>query len=225
MLDELEVYAKYLLARVLYRYPPSSLHPASLGIYLNELILRANVEGDVAEVGCSAGGTACLASTVVRNYSQGKRYLCYDTFSGFVPAQFNADLGRGTPEESRRIFAKNSEYLVRRILDIHHCQDVRLIRGDICKIPDDNFSDRYSVVLMDVDLEEPTYVGLKRFYPRLTQGGIIFVDDCRQVKSQRWRAFQGFSRFCAEHNLEPRTYCGFGVVEKGEQTSRLSPRS
>ena len=75
-------------------------------------------------------------------------------------------------------------------------------------------SETYSVVLLDVDLEEPTYVGLKRFYPRLSSGGRIFIDDCRQDSAQRWRAFHGYKRFCAELGCNPEIRYGFGVLEK-----------
>jgi predicted O-methyltransferase YrrM len=103
---------------------------------------------------------------------------------------------------------------VRRILDFHSCNDVRLVQGDIAKISDDELSSRYSVVLLDVDLAEPTYVALKRIYPRLSDGGIVLVDDCRQDPDQRWKAFLGYERFCKENGLAPQSRCGFGVIEK-----------
>jgi predicted O-methyltransferase YrrM len=97
---------------------------------------------------------------------------------------------------------------------LHCCNEVRLVEGDIAKISDDKLSSRYSVVLLDVDLAEPTYIALKRIYPRLSDGGIILIDDCRQDPDQRWKAFLGYQRFCEENGLAPQIRYGFGVIEK-----------
>jgi hypothetical protein len=204
---------KLLFAPWLYRYPPIGLQPSELGIYLTELLHRRTVPGDVAEVGCSVGGTACVASSLVKRYSPEKNYVCFDTFSGFVKEQFDVDVAAGTPEQVRSLFAANSERLVRRILDIHGCQHVTLVKGDISQMSDSNFAERYSVVLVDVDLAIPTYSALSTFYPRLSPGGIILVDDCRPDVAQRWRAQDGYERFCTENGLRPTLRYGFGVVE------------
>src|ERR1700722_13937903 len=90
---------KYLLAPLIYRHPPCGLQPAGLATYLEYLLQRRDVVGDVAEIGCSVGGTAVYASSVLRKYSPEKTYYCFDTFDGFVEEQFDADLGRGTPLE------------------------------------------------------------------------------------------------------------------------------
>ena len=97
---------------------------------------------------------------------------------------------------------------------MHDCRDVLLVEGDITKIDDRLLSDNYSVVLLDVDLSEPTYIALKRFYPRLSKGGVILIDDCRQDGNQRWKANLGYQRFCQENGLTAEIRNGFGVVEK-----------
>jgi hypothetical protein len=214
MLSQLSCYLKYLLAPVLYRYPPIGLQPSELGIYLQELLNRSDIPGDVAEIGCSVGGTACIASALVKKYTPTKNYICYDTFAGFVKEQIEADISRGTPANVTAYYGGNSYGLVRRILNLHHCNEVRLVAGDIVTLPDEKLSSRYSVVLLDVDLAEPTYVALKRIYPRLSEGGVILVDDCRQDPGQRWQARVGYQRFCDENGLGYQNRYGFGVVEK-----------
>ena len=206
--------AKYFLAPIIYRQPPIGLEPSELGIYLHELLNRASVPGDIAEIGCHMGGTACVASALVKKYTPHKSYTCFDTFDGFVESQLKADLDRGTPTSVQMRFANNSLALVRRILDLHGCNEVHLVKGDIATVPNESFSDRYSVILLDVDLAEPTYVGLKRLYPRLSEGGIILIDDCRQDPGQIWKAMLGYQRFCKENDLAPRIHYGFGIIEK-----------
>ena len=205
---------KRLFAPVLYRHPPIGLQPSELGVYLHELLVRSNVQGEIAEVGCSLGGTAVVASQLVRKYSPDKSYTCFDTFGGFVDEQFEKDRSLGTPADRADFYSSSSIRLVRRILDLHGCQEVRLVQGDISNISDAFLEEKYSVVLMDVDLAIPTYAGLKRFYPRLSQGGIILVDDCRQDPEQGWRAFLGYQQFCLEEGIEARVQYGFGILEK-----------
>jgi predicted O-methyltransferase YrrM len=103
---------------------------------------------------------------------------------------------------------------VRRILDLHGCQDVVLVKGDATKIDEDRLSPAYSVILVDVDLSVPTYAVLTKFYSRLAKGGIILVDDCSEEPEQIWRAIIGYKQFCAEHRLSVRFEYGQGVIEK-----------
>lgn len=204
--------AKYSLTPLMFRFPPFGLQPERLATYLNGLLARRNLAGDVAEVGCHLGGTAAIAARMLKSQGWNNDYICYDTFSGFVKDQFDADQRRGTPNEYSGMFSSNSQRLVRRILNFHDASHVKLIQGDITAIPDDSFSIQYSVVLLDVDLAEPTYRGLQRFWPRLVPGGIIYVDDCPE--GYDWKARVGYSRFCAENGLAERYEYGFGVVER-----------
>jgi hypothetical protein len=221
MLSTLRTRAKLLLAPLIYRHPPIGLQPSELGIYLYELLKRQSVPGDVAEVGCSVGGTACVASALVRRYTPEKSYTCFDTFQGFVPDQFEMDIVHGTPRLAGRIFSANSVALVRRILDLHGGQTVRLVEGDIATIDESELSNAYSVVLLDVDLAEPTYEGLRRFWPRLSPGGVILVDDCLDCVEQRWFARIGYERFCIENGITPLMRYGFGVIEKAPASPGL----
>ena len=66
----------------------------------------------------------------------------------------------------------------RKILDQHGVPEVQLVAGDVTRIDDARLSRSYSVILLDIDLADPTYAALKRFWPRMTEGGAIYVDDC-----------------------------------------------
>jgi hypothetical protein len=99
MLKTLRVAAKSLMLPILYRYPPIGLQPAQLGMYLHEILMRRDVPGDIAEIGCSAGGTACLAAQIVDRFAMEKRYVCFDTFNADVAGQ-----GLGTDTEPRHVW-------------------------------------------------------------------------------------------------------------------------
>ena len=167
---EVKRLAKTLLRPLLYRYPPIGLQPERLQLWLRTLIETSAVEGDVVEVGCSLGGTAAFSWRMLRNLGIAKRYVCVDTFAGFVPAQFDDDVDRGDREANRWLFADNSRELVRAILDQHDAKDVALVQGDIVTIPESKLPPRISAALLDVDLAVPVYEGLKKLYPRLSPG-------------------------------------------------------
>jgi O-methyltransferase len=203
---------KYALAPLIFRFPPFGLQPERLATYLSGLLSRIDLPGDVAEVGCHLGGTAAIAAPMLKTQGWTGDYICYDTFGGFVDDQFDTDVRLGTPKSHKGMFSSNSERLVRRVLDYHNASHVKLIAGDITKIPEDKFSERYSVVLLDVDLSEPTYRGLQRFWPRIVPGGVIYVDDC--PVGYDWKAREGYSRFCRENGIVECYQYGFGVLEK-----------
>ena len=153
-----------------------------------------------------------MASTLWRRTNSRARYICYDTFGGFVSTQFGADEDHGTPANYRQMFSANSIQLVRKILDMHGCQDVILVPGDIAATPEDTLSASYSVVLLDVDLSEPTYAALCLFWPRIVPGGAIFVDDC--PPDYNWKTRLGYERFCKERGLKEEYRFGLAILRK-----------
>ncbi|MBN8965598.1 MAG: class I SAM-dependent methyltransferase [Rhizobiales bacterium] len=215
--------AKYRLKRMvrsalvplIYRYPPSVLAPERLYLYLHHLIETKNVPGAVVEIGCNLGGTAIMARRMLGRLGINKPYVCIDTFDGFVENQFAADVTRGSPSKDQNLFSGNSRELVSRILQRHGCGDIRLIQGDVTVVPDAALPPQCSIVLLDVDLTEPTYVSLQRFWPRLAPGGVILVDDCQENAS--WKAQVGYSRFCRENRLPERYMHGMGLLARAER--------
>lgn len=207
----LKMMAKNVLAPVIYRTPPFGLQPERLATYLSGLLDRAHLNGNVAEIGCNIGGTAAIAARMLKRVGWQGEYVCYDTFGGFVDEQFNADVDRGTEVRRRKMFDSNSVDLVRKVLKLHGAPEVRLVKGDIVKVSDADLLPSYMAVLLDIDLADPTYEALKRFWPRVMPGGVIYVDDCPE--GYNWKARIGYEKFCVEMGLTPRYIHGFGVLE------------
>jgi len=211
MLEAVRIAAKSALAPVLYRYPPFNLEPARLAFYITALLERAHLNADVAEVGCSAGGTAIVARQALAVAGWKAQYTCFDTFSGFISEQYDKDAADGLDPAKRHMFSANSIGLVRKILKQHGCTDVRLVQGDATKLRVQDLSN-YSVVLSDIDLAEPSYEVMKIFWPRLLPGGILLCDDC--VENRSWLARDGYRKFCAEMQLREEYHYGLGILRK-----------
>jgi len=212
MLHQLKLIARTRFVSTLFRYPPTGLQPDRLATYITGLLERRHLNLPVAEVGCHLGGTSILAYRALRRNGWDSTYTCFDTFGGFMTDHFEADVALGTPSRLGKMFSLNSEGLVREITRHHGCAEIRLVQGDITRVPDDSLEPLYAGVLLDIDLSEPTYLALGRFWPRLAPGGVIYVDDCPAEGD--WKARVGYKRFCEEHGLLERYEYGLGVLTK-----------
>lgn len=193
--------------------PVSALQPERLYAYLDALWQRRDLPGVALEVGCLYGGTSAYAYKMLARTGHTRRYICIDTFGGFVKEHFDRDRTHGTPERLREAFSNNSYAMVRRLLDHYGAQGVELVPGDITNMPDRDLPEKVAVCLLDVDLDIPTYEGLRRIAPRLVPGGIVLVDDCPE--STDWVGARiGYRRFMEERGEEPKYFMGMGIFEK-----------
>ena len=214
--------ARRYVPTLLYPRPVSALAPERLYAYLDAIWKRREVDGAIVEVGAWLGGTAALAHKLLRNTGFHKRYVCVDTFGGFVAEHFERDLEHGTARGRRLDFSGNSVATVSRLLRHWGCEEVELAQGDIATIPDARLPDAVAVALVDVDLEVPVYEGLRRICPRLVPGGAVLVDDCPPGHS--WPGARvGYSRFVAEHHLPERYFMGMGIIEVPAGSSLAQP--
>lgn len=139
-----------------------------------EIKLR-RLEGAVAELGVFRGR---FASLINETFPDKKIYL-FDTFESFDQKEFEREqqLGRcGDGDVFRIGHTKTSvEMMLANISNPEVCV--------ICKglfpasVTEEAEIEKYAFVSLDVDLEESTYQGLKFFYPRLEEGGYLFLHD------------------------------------------------
>jgi len=209
----LRSFVKGRLSTLLYRAPQSSLKPERLYAYLDAVWQTRNVPGVVLEIGCYVGGTAALASTLLRNTGHVKHYVCIDTFDGFVEDHFERDVSRGLPARWRRDFSANSMDMVTTLMQHYGCENVELVQGDIAQLDPASVPKQISTCLVDVDLEVPTYEALRRVYPRMQEGGIILVDDCET--GEVWPGPRiAYSRFVDEQGLAADYVMGMGRIRR-----------
>lgn len=203
---------RHLVGRLLYRRPPVGLMPERLYAWLDALDRTRDVPGAVVEIGCSVGGTAAVSHQFLHRTGTPRRYVCVDTFSGFVPEQFEADVALGNDPANRHLFDGNSVNLVRWVLRHHDAEAVELVRGDIVRLDPARLPGRIAAALVDVDLAEPVRVALERVWPRLAPGGIVLVDDCPEVCD--WQARRGYQAFVHDHDLPESYVFDMGVVTR-----------
>ena len=138
-------------------------------------IARNGVAGAVAELGVYQGDQAALIN---RLFPDRTLYL-FDTFTGFDASDVSADSGRGFSRSSTADFTNTSVELV--LGKLPFADRARPVPG-FFPTSTAGIEDRFAFVSLDVDLYEPTLAGLEWFYPRLNDGGYIFVHDYNNVR-------------------------------------------
>jgi hypothetical protein len=210
--NPLKIVGKRVLRPLLYRFPPIFLSPTSLYTWLDILVKTHHLEGDAVEIGCYLGGTATMSARLLKTMHSPRNYFVIDTFGGFVEDQFETEVTIGGARQLQQEFSSNTPSLTRWVLNRHGGQEVKMIQGDIAKLPDQLIPAKLSACLLDVDLAEAIYCGLSRIYPRLVSGGMIAVDDCDD--DTLYKARIGYERFMNEHRLPIEIRLGMGIVKK-----------
>lgn len=134
-------------------------------------IRKKGIEGATAEAGVFRGE---FAQFMNQAFPDRKLYL-FDTFKGFDSDEARKEIRNNNCTEA---FVKAYEHTnVGLVLSKMNYPDKVIIKKG--RFPDslDNLEEIFAFVSLDMDFEESIYAGLQYFYPRLSQGGYIFVHD------------------------------------------------
>ena len=134
-------------------------------------IYKRKVEGAVAEVGVFRGE---FAQYINAAFPQRKCYL-FDTFEGFNANEALQEMKNGNCSDAFVEAYKQTdiEIVLKRM---HHLENVVIKQGFFPESLE-GLEETFAFVSLDVDFEESIYEGLKYFYPRLNQGGYLFIHD------------------------------------------------
>lgn len=138
---------------------------------ISEEIKRKGILGCLAEVGVFRGE---FAQYINAAFPERKCYL-FDTFEGFIKeeAQNEVEKKHATNAIVEAYRDTNISYVMEKM---KYPEKIYIRKGyfpDSLKGLDESFA----FVSIDVDFEKSIYESLKYFYPRVCQGGYIFVHD------------------------------------------------
>jgi O-methyltransferase len=156
---------------------------ATLGLAVQR-VLDEPIDGAMAEVGVWRGEM----SAFLHRLAPSRRLYLFDTFSGFP----KGDLPTGA-EDTR--FRDTSVEAVRR--RVGPSPNVTLKPGYVPDILGEAADQRFALVLLDLDLFEPTRASLEFFYPRLSPGGYLIVHDYNNPESG-WACKRAFDQFLSD---------------------------
>ncbi len=168
-----------------------------------ERLREEGIEGAMAEVGVWRGHT----SKLIRALEPTKKFYLFDTFKGFSPK----DLPQGSGDCR---FSDTSVEIVKK--NVGSLKGVTIIPGYFPESAKSLEKERFSFVMLDVDLFAPTLAGLEYFYPRMSSGGYIFIHDYNSPESN-WavsKATNEFMRDKEEKLIEIPDVGGSVVIRK-----------
>lgn len=145
-------------------------------------VARSGLPGDFAECGCWHGHSTYLVADLLKSLDWQGRFWVFDSFEGGLSDKVAQDrVGRGdsSPEATKRQKEKFASDYDEVQAAMSPFPFVSLHKGWIPAVFEaPGLSDRlFSLVHVDVDLYEPTRDSLEFFYPRMTPGGVIVIDD------------------------------------------------
>lgn len=141
--------------------------------FVAEEIINAKVEGAMAELGVFRG----LFSALINKKFPDRKIYLFDTFEGFDKAEAETERELGRCNE--RFISVHKDTSVEMMLqNLPYAEQAVVCKGFFPEsVTPDARNEKYAFVSLDVDFEESTYQGLNFFYPRLSEGGYIFIHD------------------------------------------------
>lgn len=156
-----------------------------------EYVVRARVPGDVVECGVWRGGSMMAVALTLRRLSSDDRtFWLYDTFAGMTkPGEHDVRLWDGavasTGFDSGRSGNGAHEWARADLTDVRHnlgttgypAEQVRFVVGSVEDTIPDNAPEQISLLRLDTDFHDSTRHELEHLWPRLSEGGVLIVDD------------------------------------------------
>lgn len=137
----------------------------------SEEILDNHVDGNIAELGVFRGEFSKYINEIFCD----KTLYLFDTFEGFDSVEADSEKIAGHAGDAFIERFKNTS--VQKVLDIMPYPKRVIIKQGLFPDSLDGLEDRFAFVSIDVDFEQSIYEGIKYFYPRLNEGGYIFIHD------------------------------------------------
>lgn len=178
----------------------SALEAAAREIYNN------SVSGATAEVGVYRGE---FANYISRLMPDRPLYL-FDTFSSFDSRDIKREDDFSVINRRKADFLDTSIELVMK--NIAYRKNVIIRKGYFPETVADVPEQEYALISLDADLYNPILAGLEYFYPRLSPGGYIIVDDFRHPQFLGVR--KAVMNYCSHHKISYVSLNTIAIISK-----------
>lgn len=159
---------------------PTPLCAANINIVLALVDRTRDVPGDLAECGVYRGGTLIPTGLHLKQTRTEKVVYGFDSFQGF-DGSVDSEIALGgvrNSEKRRGGFSDTSlQYVRDRVRRFALDDHVKIVPGFLADTLDSHAEKQFSFVHLDVDIYESYKLCLEFFYPRLSSGGVILLDE------------------------------------------------
>ncbi|MFL2794268.1 MAG: TylF/MycF/NovP-related O-methyltransferase [Paracoccaceae bacterium] len=170
-------------------------------------VVENNIPGDFVECGVWRGGNGILAKKVFEHLNSDKSVWMFDTFQGMTaPTSFDVEAMNQLSAQDKFLESQtetHNEWCYASLEDVQkNCLDAGLdvgsfsfIKGDVCETLEtpQNIPDKISVLRLDTDWYESTKAELEILYPKLSNGGVLIIDDYGHWEGARKAVDEYFS--------------------------------
>ena len=175
-----------------------------------EYIIRHKIPGDIVECGVWNGGSMLLAAYALQHFGDTTRKLyLYDTFEGMPEPDADKDKDyhgnsalaawQNAKDNGRSWGFGGTEDMVKEVVGSAGYPKDKLVfvKGMVEDTIPETLPEAISILRLDTDLYGSTYHELVHGYPRLSQGGIVIIDDYGYFLGSR----QATDQYIEENNL------------------------
>ncbi len=157
---------------------------STIALAINSIV-REKIQGSFAEFGVFKGET----SKFIHLLAPEKILYLFDTFKGF-PAEYIED-----KNEVKRFKNTKVEIVKKNIGDLNN---VVIRKGIFPETTKGLETEKFSFVYIDADLYISILDGLRFFYPRISQGGYLFIHDYNNPQESNAGVLRAVREFMAD---------------------------
>ena len=146
--------------------------------------MTKDIPGEIIECGVFKGASFCRFATFREIFGNvfSKKITGFDTFGKFPEANFQDDINALKAQISTDGEYSIEKEQLEKVLEYKGInKNIELIEGDITKTVPQYISSypelKISLLNLDVDIYEPTVTILENFFPRISKGGVLILDD------------------------------------------------
>lgn len=188
-------------------------------------VLDHQIPGDFVECGVWKGGSAMVAAmTLLSKGDTSRKLYLYDTYSGMSkPTDKDIDfMGKSVIDrwqENQTIDGNNWNYIPleavkKNLQSTNYLMDkIEFIKGRVEDTIPNVIPDVISILRLDTDFYESTAHEMQHLYPRLSNKGILIVDDYGHFRGAQEAVDEYFLRNKLYPFLHRIDYCGRLVVK------------
>ena len=145
------------------------------------LKLSSKIPGCIIECGVFKGISLIRLATFLKLLKSNKKIIAFDTFGKHTTTKISSDHKRRNKLLSHGKEGISEKQLMKVLKHKGLEKNIQLIKGDITEVGPMYLKQhpklKISLLNLDVDFYEPSVSILKNFYPKLSKGGILMLDD------------------------------------------------
>ncbi len=151
-----------------------------------------DVPGDYVECGVNRGGMARTQMEMLDFQTSEKWYWLVDTYQGF-PEEQKALVSRGMSVDN---YGECYDDVLKTFAPF---PKVRVVRGAVPEILPEVKAEQVCYLSLDMNSAEPELAALRYFWPRLSRGALVLMDDYAYIGFERQK--KALDDFASEHGI------------------------